>query len=97
MPAVAEHHEHLDGTRLSRWVAGAVCYRLTGFPAAVQVGMPSGSVTLVVRIDASLTVAEDWRALAGLRGLGRPDLGVRGGGCHGLRGDRRPGRRLGAC
>lgn len=57
-PAVAEHHEHLPGPRLSRWVAGAVGYRLTGFPAGVHVGMPSGSVTLVVPFDAPLTVAD---------------------------------------
>lgn len=54
----AEHHEHAPAPRLSRWVDRAVGYRLSGFPAGVHVGMPSGTVTLVVPLDAPLTVAD---------------------------------------
>ncbi|MGO4602289.1 helix-turn-helix domain-containing protein [Terrabacter sp. 2YAF2] len=57
-PARAEHHEHVPGPRLSRGVERAVGYRLSGFPAGVHVGMPSGSVPLVVPLDDALTVAD---------------------------------------
>ncbi|MEW1952970.1 AraC family transcriptional regulator [Terrabacter sp. NPDC080008] len=57
----AEHHEHVPGPALSRWVERAVGYRISGFPAGVHVGMPSGSVTLVVPLDELLTVADAGR------------------------------------
>lgn len=57
----AEHHEHVPGPALSRWVQRAVGYRLSGFPAGVHVGMPSATVTLVVPLDEPLTVADAGR------------------------------------
>ena len=57
----AEHHEHAPGPSLSRWVQRAVGYRLAGFPGGVHVGMPSGTVTLVVPFDAPLNVADPGR------------------------------------
>ena len=56
--ARAEHHEHVPGATPVPGVERAVGYRLSGFPAGVHVGMPSGTVTLVVPLDAPLTVAD---------------------------------------
>lgn len=54
----AEHHEHVPSARVARWVDRAVGYRLAGFPPGVHIGMPSGTVTLVVPFDDPLTVAD---------------------------------------
>jgi AraC-like DNA-binding protein len=56
--AQAEHHEHEPSPRLARLVERAVGYRIAGYPAGVHVGMPSGTVTLVVPLDAPLTVTD---------------------------------------
>ncbi|MDN5796035.1 MAG: AraC family transcriptional regulator [Intrasporangium sp.] len=53
-----EHVEHVPGPRLAPWVQSAVGYRLTGFPAGVHVGMPSGSLTLVIPLGQRLAVAD---------------------------------------
>lgn len=53
-----EHHEHVPTARLSGLVERAVGYRLSGFPAGIHVGMPSRTVTLVVPLGQSLTVAD---------------------------------------
>lgn len=54
----AEHHEHVPSARVARWVQRAVGYRIVGYPAGVHIGMPSGTVTLVLPLDAPLTVAD---------------------------------------
>ncbi|WP_404387529.1 helix-turn-helix domain-containing protein [Humibacillus xanthopallidus] len=54
----SDHYEHQPSPRFARFVERAVGYRLAGYPAGVHVGMPSGTVTLVVPLDAPLTVAD---------------------------------------
>ena len=85
----AEHHEHTLSERLAPWVESAVGYRLAGFPSGVHVGMPSGSVTLVIPLDEPLTVAEPGRptesygsVLAGLSAA--PSLIHHDGNQHGV-------------
>lgn len=58
MPPHAEHHEHVVSPALAPWVERAVGYRLSGFPPGVHVGMPSGSLTLVIPLDAPLTISD---------------------------------------
>ncbi|HKX66788.1 MAG TPA: helix-turn-helix domain-containing protein [Intrasporangium sp.] len=58
MPPHAEHHEHVVSPALAPWVERAVGYRLSGFRPGVHVGMPSGSLTLVIPLDAPLTVSD---------------------------------------
>ncbi|HEX5968461.1 MAG TPA: AraC family transcriptional regulator [Intrasporangium sp.] len=57
MPPHAEHHEHVVSPALAPLVQRAVGYRLSGFPPGVHVGMPSGSLTLVIPLDAPLTLS----------------------------------------
>ncbi|MDV3221908.1 helix-turn-helix domain-containing protein [Intrasporangium sp.] len=54
----AERFEHAVSPVLAPWVEHAVGYRLTGFPAGVHVGMPSGSLTLVIPLDDPLTLSD---------------------------------------
>lgn len=54
----AEHHEHVVSPALAPWVERAVGYRMTGFPPGVHVGMPSSSLTMVIPLDAPLTVSD---------------------------------------
>lgn len=58
MPPHAEHHEHVVRPALAPLVQRAVGYRLSGFPPGVHVGMPSGSLTLVIPLDAPLTLSD---------------------------------------
>lgn len=58
VPPLAEHHEHVPSRALAPWVARAVGYRLSGFAAGVHVGMPLGSLTLVIPLDAPLTLTD---------------------------------------
>jgi AraC-like DNA-binding protein len=85
----AEHHEHTPSARLAPWVERAVGYRFAGFPAGVHVGMPSGSVTLVITLDGPLTIADPGRpaetygsVLAGLSAT--PSLIHHDGNQHGV-------------
>jgi hypothetical protein len=57
MSPTAERHEHVPSGRVARWVDCAVGYRVSGFPAGVHIGMPSGTVTLVIPFDDPITAA----------------------------------------
>lgn len=57
----AEHLEHQPSPRLAPFVDRVTGYRLAGFPAGVHVGMPSGTVTLVIPLDDALTLADPGR------------------------------------
>ena len=52
-----EHHSHTVGPALRRYVTLAVGYRYAGAPAGVHVGMPSGTLTLVVPFDEPLLLS----------------------------------------
>ena len=52
-----EHYSHTFGPPLSRYVTLAVGYRLAGAPPGVHVGMPSGTLTLVVPFDEPLVLS----------------------------------------
>ena len=53
-----EHAEHTPSPRLAPFVDRVVGYRIAGFPCGVHVGMPSGTVTLVVPLDDALTLSD---------------------------------------
>jgi AraC-like DNA-binding protein len=54
---VREHYSHTVGPALRRYVTLAVGYRYAGAPAGVHVGMPSGTLTLVVPFDEPLLLS----------------------------------------
>lgn len=58
MAPVAEQHEHRASPRLGRLVERAVGYRLAGHAPGVHVGMPSGSVTLVIPLEQALILSD---------------------------------------
>lgn len=58
MPLLAEQYEHPPTPRLTALVERVVGYRIEGFPAGVHVGMPSGTVTLVIPFDDELTLSD---------------------------------------
>ena len=49
-----EHYSHTVGPPLDRYVRLAVGYRYAGAPPGVHVGLPSGTLTLVVPFDEPL-------------------------------------------
>ena len=49
-----EHYSHTVGPPLDRYVRLAVGYRYAGAPPGVHIGMPSGTLTLVVPFDEPL-------------------------------------------
>jgi AraC-like DNA-binding protein len=53
----AAHHEHVVSLALAPWVERATGYRMSGFPPGIHVGMPSCSLTLVIPIEAPLTIS----------------------------------------
>ena len=52
-----EHYTHTVGPPLLRYVTLAVGYRHAGAPPGVHVGMPSGTLTLVVPFDGPLVLS----------------------------------------
>lgn len=54
----AEHHDHAVSRALAPWVERVTGYRLSGFPPGVHVGLPSGTLTLVIPLDAPLTLSD---------------------------------------
>lgn len=56
--ARSEYHEHTPSPRLAAWVGRVVGYRIAGFPAGIHLGMPSGTVTLVIPLDEPLVVSD---------------------------------------
>ena len=52
-----EHYSHTVGPALRRYITLAVGYRYAGAPAGVHVGMPSGTLTLVVPFDEPLLLS----------------------------------------
>ncbi|MBB2985087.1 helix-turn-helix domain-containing protein [Terracoccus luteus] len=57
MAAQSEHHETVASGALAPFVTRVVGYRLSGFEPGVHVGMPSSTLTLVVPLDAPLTLS----------------------------------------
>lgn len=93
----AEHHEHRPTPRLAAVVERAVGYRIEGFRAGVHVGMPSGTVTLVIPFGEPLILTDPGRANAArfdsvLAGLATgPTLIHHDGHQHGIQLALRPG------
>ncbi len=57
MGAQSEHHEAVASGALAPFVSRVVGYRLSGFAPGVHVGMPSSTLTLVVPLDAPLSLS----------------------------------------
>jgi AraC-like DNA-binding protein len=87
---VREHYSHTFGPPLDRYVRLAVGYRFAGAPPGVHVGLPSGTLTLVVPFGEPLVLSAAGLArptsfdgvLAGLATA--PTLVHHGGRQHGL-------------